>query len=651
MASMNTRLNIKKLDGNIVQKHGDSKQVGFKQLGPGVETGVHGVHDEKRVWFEVELQGAQGDREAEVFQVSNNDTSGAQRRLKDKQPEEKTNTDCLVKKPKKNIRLGERSRRVFWAEDTTISTYLVNRSPSSAIGFKKPIDMLWFFGWLASINQGMLEPVKVKEEKKTFIGFGVGTGSMHVLHGFEFEVEPLGDHTFEVEPHRIVDHVVGSQEMCMCSAMVAGNAVTTAMAITEGIHQAIKGLLDKAKGNVLGMEIVRDRSSNTLRVSRSMFYNLKLVQTLLEGHSILSLEGSLSGDCDVEKNGKWSCMYAVGSQEYQMVCTRLNIASVDVGYGSMILGCVGSLKANLQHMEALSTTNAGYMTFTKAWKKKIWLKGLLTKSRYELSLVACIATGALVKGGSRSEVPTHVEVAVYRDEYFILKENLNTHFKKNKNHLPPLFWDLHLCLSNFLLFSPSLSREMMKVTSDELPYEKNKNQQQQGITFRSTSKTLILVTLTLIILTVVPLYYPLHRYPTTNASTSDTNISQVYHPQDEVITINDNHHKCDVFSGEWVPNPDAPYYDNMTCWAIHEHQNCQKYGRPDSDFMKWRWQPDGCDLPIFNPYQFLELVRDKSLAFVGDSVGRNQMQSLICMLSRVEYPIDKLETKDENFKH
>ncbi|GKF38845.1 hypothetical protein Tco_0118906, partial [Tanacetum coccineum] len=43
------------------------KQVGFKQLGPGVETRVHGVQDEMRVWFEVELQGAQGDREAEVF--------------------------------------------------------------------------------------------------------------------------------------------------------------------------------------------------------------------------------------------------------------------------------------------------------------------------------------------------------------------------------------------------------------------------------------------------------------------------------------------------------------------------------------------------------------------------------------------------------
>jgi hypothetical protein len=56
MASMNTRLNIEKLDGNIVQKHGGSKQVGFKQLGFDVKTRVHREHVQKRVWFEVELR-------------------------------------------------------------------------------------------------------------------------------------------------------------------------------------------------------------------------------------------------------------------------------------------------------------------------------------------------------------------------------------------------------------------------------------------------------------------------------------------------------------------------------------------------------------------------------------------------------------------
>ncbi|GJX86696.1 ribonuclease H-like domain-containing protein [Tanacetum coccineum] len=40
------RLNIEKLDRNIVQKHGGSKQVRFKQLGLGVETRVHGVSND-----------------------------------------------------------------------------------------------------------------------------------------------------------------------------------------------------------------------------------------------------------------------------------------------------------------------------------------------------------------------------------------------------------------------------------------------------------------------------------------------------------------------------------------------------------------------------------------------------------------------------
>ncbi|GJW41619.1 hypothetical protein Tco_0067464 [Tanacetum coccineum] len=112
MASMNTRLNIEKLDGNIVQKHGSSKQVGFKQLGhkqvgfkqlgPGVETGFHGVQDKKNVFG---LRWNCRDREAEVFQVSNDDTAVAQRWLEDKQPEEKTNTDCLVKEREK-VHLG-----------------------------------------------------------------------------------------------------------------------------------------------------------------------------------------------------------------------------------------------------------------------------------------------------------------------------------------------------------------------------------------------------------------------------------------------------------------------------------------------------------------------------------------------------------------
>nr|GEU77182.1 zinc finger, CCHC-type [Tanacetum cinerariifolium] len=276
--------------------------------------------------------------------------------------------------------------------DTTTSTYLVNRSPSSAIGLKKPVDMLGSFGSLASIKQGILEPVvpyrnmgfnESGEYKKTFIGSDVRDGLQ------ELQTQDLIDYQLarDMEQYLACElfgyredsneaaFAVAALEKIYAHEPLTFNNTVAWEAISNGdsdgyywgIHQiwATKGLLDKAKGNVLGKKIVKDQSGYTLRVSQSRFYNGKLVQTLLEGHSILSLEGSLSGDCDVEKNGKWSCIYAVGSQEYQMVCTILDIASADVGYGLMILGCAGSLKANLQYMEALSTTEAGYMTFTK----------------------------------------------------------------------------------------------------------------------------------------------------------------------------------------------------------------------------------------------------------------------------------------------
>ncbi|KAM7516635.1 hypothetical protein LguiA_006218 [Lonicera macranthoides] len=169
---------------------------------------------------------------------------------------------------------------------------------------------------------------------------------------------------------------------------------------------------------------------------------------------------------------------------------------------------------------------------------------------------------------------------------------------------------------------------------------------------QKSPKTLILFILsTLLLLTLIPLYSPLLNH-SSNSSSPSINQSTLKisnpKPPSDLIKFSENK-KCDLFTGEWVPNPEAPYYTNDTCWAIHEHQNCMKYGRPDSEFMKWRWKPEGCDLQLFNPYQFLEIVRSKSMAFVGDSVGRNGMQSLICLLSRVEYPIDVSDTSDDYF--
>ena len=149
-------------------------------------------------------------------------------------------------------------------------------------------------------------------------------------------------------------------------------------------------------------------------------------------------------------------------------------------------------------------------------------------------------------------------------------------------------------------------------------------------------KVTLLAILGILIFSVSPLSYPLFGYSSLlkiNESKKPSSANDHLSEPSNLPSASVN--KCDIFTGEWMPNPKAPYYTNRTCWAIHEHQNCMKYGRPDSEFMKWRWKPYGCELPIFNPFQFLEIVRGKSMAFVGDSVGRNQMQSMICLLSRV----------------
>ncbi|GJR06198.1 hypothetical protein Tco_0529182 [Tanacetum coccineum] len=221
--------------------------------------------------------------------------------------------------------------KVFWAEDTTMSTYVVNRSPSSTIRFKTPIDMLGFLVGLIVLSKGCLnrlrssayswDTVKNGEYKKTFIGSGVA------LAREQHSTREL----FRYREDR--------------------NKAAFAVAAAEY------------------------QSGNTLRVSQFRFYNEKLVQTSLEGHSIVSLEGSLSEDCDVEKNGKWSCIYVVESlQVYHGVCTRPDISSEDV-----------------------DQSQAANMTLTEAAKEVIWLKRLTIESGFKLKILVDIATVALSK--------------------------------------------------------------------------------------------------------------------------------------------------------------------------------------------------------------------------------------------------------------
>ncbi|GJT14637.1 hypothetical protein Tco_0861679 [Tanacetum coccineum] len=124
---------------------------------------------------------------------------------------------------------------VLWAEDTTMSTYLVNK----------------------------------------------------VLQEVEFEVEPHEDHIFKVEPHGNVDHVVGSQEV-QTQDLIYYHSPS-----------------DREQHSAFELFSYREDSNEAAFVVAAV--------DKIYAHESLTFDNT------------------VACEEYQMVCTRLDIASVDVG--------------------------------------------------------------------------------------------------------------------------------------------------------------------------------------------------------------------------------------------------------------------------------------------------------------------------------
>ncbi|CAL4922311.1 unnamed protein product [Urochloa decumbens] len=90
--------------------------------------------------------------------------------------------------------------------------------------------------------------------------------------------------------------------------------------------------------------------------------------------------------------------------------------------------------------------------------------------------------------------------------------------------------------------------------------------------------------------------------------------------------------QCDVSDGSWVFDGNYPLYESNSCPFIDEGFNCQANGRMDQSYMKMRWQPKNCNVPRFDARKMLEMLRGKRLVFVGDSINRNQWESMMCLL-------------------
>ncbi|KAH1058485.1 hypothetical protein GYH30_002871 [Glycine max] len=95
---------------------------------------------------------------------------------------------------------------------------------------------------------------------------------------------------------------------------------------------------------------------------------------------------------------------------------------------------------------------------------------------------------------------------------------------------------------------------------------------------------------------------------------------------------------CDYTNGRWVRTKGGPQYNATNCVKMKRNQNCIANGRPDLGYLNWKWKPRECNLPRFDPNTFLQLISNKHVAFVGDSVSRNHLESLLCLLTTVTKP-------------
>ncbi|KAL5704501.1 hypothetical protein ACHQM5_022922 [Ranunculus cassubicifolius] len=105
---------------------------------------------------------------------------------------------------------------------------------------------------------------------------------------------------------------------------------------------------------------------------------------------------------------------------------------------------------------------------------------------------------------------------------------------------------------------------------------------------------------------------------------------------------------CNYAKGKWVEDTARPLYSGFECkqW-LSKMWACRLTQRTDFAYETFRWLPNDCSMPEFEPSSFLKRMQDKTIAIVGDSLGRQQFQSMMCMVTGGKQRSDVLDVGHE----
>ncbi|CAN4096506.1 unnamed protein product [Withania somnifera] len=104
------------------------------------------------------------------------------------------------------------------------------------------------------------------------------------------------------------------------------------------------------------------------------------------------------------------------------------------------------------------------------------------------------------------------------------------------------------------------------------------------------------------------------------------------HSENQTATLEKQ--DCNFAKGRWVIDDSRPLYSGFGCkqW-LSSVWSCRLTQRKDFEYEKLRWRPKNCEMEEFKGVKFLKRMQNKTLAFIGDSLGRQQFQSLMCMIT------------------